>query len=259
MINLLENFRRINRDVALKIFKEAFANLTTDLSVNLQSVDFDNRGWVYADFSGVDSEVLTEILKRKYGVASTDITKLERGTITRGVIVDSTVGYGIYVDICLRSSNQMDALYPLHAMRSQLADGTKVSVRQISKRFCLQESFPLEVRVTNVNVNSRKVDVELSDKQASYFKNWDRFPFDRVILMGCSKNALKEAVDLAGLRRDIADIESLSLTVHVLLCKLGTDAPGVISGIGRHLKGVRAYAFQPRTRWIEGSATVAET
>jgi hypothetical protein len=259
MIHLLENFRHINRDQALRIFKEGIADLTTDLSVKIENVDLDNRGWISADFSGIDSDVLTEILKRNYGVASTDITKLEKGTITRGVIVDSTVGYGMYVDICLKSSNQTDALYPLHAMRSQLADGTKLSVRQISKRFCLQESFPLEVRVTNVNVNSGKIDVELSDKQVSYFKDWNRFPFDRVVLMGCSKNDLKKAIDLAGLRRDLADIESLSLTVHVLLCKLGTEAPGVISGIGRHLKGARAYAFLPRSRQREGYTTVPET
>lgn len=245
MIYLLENFRRINRDGALRIFREEFEKLTKDLSVDLHNIGFDKYGWVYVDFSGADSEVLAEIFKRKYGIAKTDISELKEGDNIRGIVVDSTVGYGIYVDICLRSSSQTDALYPLHAMRSQLADGEKVSVREISKRFCLQEGFPIEVRVTGIDMGSRKIDVELSDRQVSYFNDWIRFPFDRVILIGCSRGDLEDTVERSGLRRDIADIESPSLTAHALICKLGTDAPGVISSIGPHLKGISARAFQP--------------
>ncbi len=249
MIYLLENFRRINKDVALRIFTEEFKNLTKDLSVNLDNIGFDRYGWVYVDFSGADSELLTEIFKRKCGIANTNISALNKEEIIRGIVVDSTVGYGIYVDVCLRSSSQTDALYPLHVMRSQLAYGEKVPARQISKHFCLEEGFPLEVRVTNIDKGSRKIDVELSDRQVSYFNDWIRFPFDRVILIGCSRSDLENTVERSGLRRDIANIESLSLTTQVLICKLGTQAPGVISSIGPHLKGINARAFQPGISW----------
>lgn len=250
MIHVLQSFHGIKKDAALKIFREDLMNLIKNLSVNLESIGIDDRGWGYIDFSGADSEVLTEIIRGKYGIAPIDITELGVGDVTRGIVVDSTVGYGIYIDIGLRSSGQKDALYPLHAIRSQLADGEKLPLRQISKHFCFQEGFPLEVRVTDVNIESRKIEVELSDRQVSYFKDWTRFPFDRVILTGCSKNDLEEALDLSDLRRDIADVESISLTTHVLICKLGTDAPGVISRIGSHLRGVKAWAFQPRTPWM---------
>jgi len=251
MILLLENFRRINRDMALKLLREELEKLGKDLSVNLTNLGIDKHGWGYVELSGSDSDVLTEIIRRKFGIATTDLAKLERGDVVRGVVANSTVGYGIYVDICLGSSNQTDALYPLHAMRSQLADGIKVSARQICRRYCLQEDIPIEIRVNHVDVVSRKVDVELSDRQVSYFKDWIRFPFDRVVLIGCSRDAVEQAVDLTGLRRDIAAIESISLTVHVLICKLGTDAPGVIPRMGPHLRGVSAQAFQPRTHLTE--------
>jgi hypothetical protein len=250
MIHVLESFHGIRKDTALKIFREDLMNVMKGLSVDLESIGIDDRGWGYTDFSGADSEVLKEIIRRRYGIAQIDITRLEVGDITRGIIVNSTVGYGIYIDIGLRSSKQMDALYPLHAVRSQLADGEKLPLRQISKRFCLQEGFPLEVRVTGVNIEPGRIDVELSDREVSYFKDWTRFPFDRVILIGCSKNDLERAIDLSELRRDIADVDSISLTTHVLLCKLGTDAPGVISRIGLHLRGVGASAFQPRRSGI---------
>ena len=247
MIHILENLHRVGGGTAIELVKEEFASLKTGLSVNIESVGLDERGWVHADFSGPDAEVLTEIVARTYGIASKDLNSLQKGDLTRGVIVDSTVGYGVYVDICLRSSKKTDALYPLHVMRSQLVEGNKLSVREISKRFSLHGGFPLKTRVTNVDSIAQKVDIELSDEQAAYFKNWERFPFDRVVLIGCSKTILKNAVESANLRRDIADIESLGLAVHVLTCKLGTDAPGIIPRIGRFLRGVNAYAFQPRT------------
>ncbi len=97
MICLLENFRRIDREAGFRLFREEFADITKNLSVKLEKLDIDDRGWIHVDFSGIDSEILTEIAKRKYGIAPTDITKLERGDIIRGIIVDSTVGYGIYI------------------------------------------------------------------------------------------------------------------------------------------------------------------
>jgi hypothetical protein len=251
MIRVLQNLRSIKRDVALRLLREDVERLGRDLSMRIEKVDLDEQGWALLEFSGADSEILTEIVRKEYGIAPSDISELERSDIIRGIVVSSTIGYGIYLDIGLRSSNGMDALYRLHSMRSQLADGATVPARQIAKRFCLQEGFPLEVRVTNVDTASRKVDIELSDRQVSYFKDWERFPFDRVILIGCSKSVLKETIDLTGLKRDLADVETLSLTTHVLLCKLGTDAPGIIAKIGRRLMGVRAYAFQPRVRWLE--------
>lgn len=247
MIHILENLHRVGGERAIDLAKEEFASLGAGLSINVDSVGLDERGWVHANFSGSDAEVFTEIVRRRYGIASRDLGALQKGDLIRGIVVDSNVGYGLYVDICLRSSKRMDALYPLHAMRSQLVEGNKLSVREISKRFCLRGGFPLKTRLTNVDVAAEKVDVELCDEQAAYFKNWERFPFDRVVLIGCSKAVLTNAIDLARLRRDIADIESLGLAVHVLVCKLGTDAPGTISRIGRYLRGVNAYAFQPRT------------
>jgi hypothetical protein len=45
--------------------------------------------------------------------------------------------------------------------------------------------------------------------------------------------------------RDIIQIEELSFTANSLVCKLGTDAPGIIARIGRFVSEFRLYAFLP--------------
>jgi hypothetical protein len=49
-----------------------------------------------------------------------------------------------------------------------------------------------------------------------------------------------------GLDRDIVSIESLGMFEHALTCKLGTDAAGLISEIGKNMGNVRFQVFNPR-------------
>ncbi|MFH0897452.1 MAG: DUF2110 family protein [Candidatus Bathyarchaeota archaeon] len=54
------------------------------------------------------------------------------------------------------------------------------------------------------------------------------------------------ALKRSGIQRDIAKVEELGFLEYSLLCKLGTDAPGVIKALGRYLPAVPLYAFSPR-------------
>jgi hypothetical protein len=45
--------------------------------------------------------------------------------------------------------------------------------------------------------------------------------------------------------RDIIEVEELSFTANSLVCKLGTDAPGIIAKIGRYVSEFKLYAFLP--------------
>jgi hypothetical protein len=46
--------------------------------------------------------------------------------------------------------------------------------------------------------------------------------------------------------RDIAKIEQLGMFEQVIVCKLGTDAAGLIPKIGRNLKRMALSIFSPR-------------
>jgi hypothetical protein len=43
-------------------------------------------------------------------------------------------------------------------------------------------------------------------------------------------------------------VEGLSLFVQSILCKIGTDAPGVIAKIGKRLRGVSLNSYRTPTK-----------
>jgi hypothetical protein len=53
-------------------------------------------------------------------------------------------------------------------------------------------------------------------------------------------------MERARLGRDVVDVEALGLFEHVLTCKLGTDAAGLIPRVGRFLRFARFVVFNPR-------------
>ncbi len=73
-------------------------------------------------------------------------------------------------------------------------------------------------------------------------------PFDRVIVIGADKAQAEIAVRASGLQGDVIEIDSLSLFVQSLVCKIGTDAPGVIAKIGSRLRGVGLKSYITPTK-----------
>ena len=174
---------------------------------------------------------------------------MELGDTYRGFVVNSgEVGYGLYLDLGIISPQRVDGLYPLHRMRSQLADGGGVqSLRQIARRFCLHDGLPLRVRIEGFE-NAGKVTLALTDRQESHFKDWERYPFDRVVVLGSTINSVRRAIERTGLAKDVVRVERLSLASTILICKLGTEAPGVISELGPHLATAKLYSYIPKAR-----------
>jgi len=231
--------------------------ISGDLKVDIMELEASGSGWVSIEYSGDDSEVFTEALKRRYGFAPVEFSRLAVGDIYRGFITDSgRVGFGLYLDIGVMSPSRLDGLYPLHRMRAQLADGSSQPLRQILRRLGLHDGLPLDVRIEEL-AGTGKMTLALTDKQESCFKDWERYPFDRVIVVGSLLRKVHAAIRKSGLEGDILGVERLSLTVHILTCKLGTEAPGVIAKLGRHLSTARLYPFIPRWRIQTGKAVEA--
>jgi hypothetical protein len=64
-----------------------------------------------------------------------------------------------------------------------------------------------------------------------------------VVVVGADKTQAENAIRSSGLQEDIVEVESLSLFVQSLLCKIGTDAPGVIAKIGSKLRGMSMKSY----------------
>ena len=79
-------------------------------------------------------------------------------------------------------------------------------------------------------------------------KDWNRYPFDRVVVIGAFTNQVRKAIKRTLLSKDIIRLDPLSFTTSLLTCKLGTDAPGVISKLGQELRHAKLYSFIPKLK-----------
>jgi hypothetical protein len=134
-----------------------------------------------------------------------------------------------------------DALYPLYKMRLQLAKGKKISVNQIIEKFCLFNNFPIEVFVEKIDLEKKEIEVELS-----VFRDWISSQLDRVIVLGATRAHVKRALLQTKHFQDVIEIQRLGLLEHIIICKKGTYAPGIISKIGSLLPKTPLYAFHPK-------------
>jgi hypothetical protein len=239
-----EKIHGVKAEEAVDSLYQSLKEAASQLSVDFKVLGLTGRGWVELEISGVDEEVFFELIKRKFGLAPTSLENLSAGSILQGFITEAGEN-GLYIDIGVTSPATMDAVYPLRVIQAQLADGKPLSLRKIVKRYCLYEGFPVEVRVRAIDVEESKVEVELSDEQAFYFRDWRLLPFERIIALGALQNQVQSAVRSSGVERDIILVENLSLTAHVLTCKIGTNAPGIIVKLGPRLKRTRLFAFTP--------------
>lgn len=206
-----------------------------------------SHGWLTVNAKGEDSEAFLNLLKEKLGEAPVQSSRVERWDACRGFVTGAgKVGFGVYVDLGITEPFRKDALYPLHRMRAQLVDGATKPCREILQENAFADHVPLKVVVTDVE--GEKLSVELADETRDGLLRWRKLPFDRVLAIGASREDAEKAVKFTGLQNDVIRIESLSLMVQCLLCKIGTEAPGVIAKVGRRLGGTRLAAYETPTR-----------
>jgi hypothetical protein len=134
----------------------------------------------------------------------------------------------------------------LQHLQAQLVDGKKMPLQQIIKLFCLVDNFPLRVLIKRLDTKRSRFVAELSAKQIALFSEWNLSNLDRLIVLGTFFEDVEESVKASGHLRDVAEIESFGLLEHAIVCKLGTDAAGLIPKIGRLLPNAVLRAFSPR-------------
>ena len=196
------------------------------------------KGWLEVRTRGEDGAAFLNFLQDKFGEIPGSLPRVEKWDTARGYVVSSgRVGFGLYFDLGVFDPVARDGLYPLHRMRAQLADGVSKSSREIIEDYGLVDDFPVTIRV--IGVENEKISVELSDETLQLFASWNRLPFDRVVAVGVSSSEAEIALKAAKLWFDVIRVEPLSMFTQCLVCKIGTDAPGVVAKLGSRLPGVR--------------------
>jgi len=229
-------------------FEQVFSSLCKGLKVKLRVVDETNRGWVQIEVSGEDEIAALHFLDREMGLAPVSLDNVEKFSVMQGRVVFSGKSEKeLYVDIGVFSPEIHDAGLPLQRLQAQLADGKKLSLQRLVELFCLYENLPLKVKIVqDVDVQKNWFEAEMSEAQLSQFTSWLRSGFDRLIVLGAFLFDVERAVMTSKHLRDIIKIESLGILEHVILCKLGTDAVGLVPKLGRFLPDAVFVPFSSR-------------
>jgi hypothetical protein len=246
LLTLLEKLYGAREADARQAFTEFLGSFSSGLDAEIKFIGKNERGWIQVQVSGSDSSIATSYLRKKLGIAQ-PLTELRLPVVLKGKIVDSgKIGYGLYIDLGFSETNPVDALIPLHKLRSHFADGKKLSAREIIDLFCFKDNFPLSIRLIKVDVESKKIWAEPSDEQVELFRDWFSTKADRVISFGAHKELLTAAIRKSGIDHYIAGITELGFLECAINCRSGTDAPGIIKVLGKYLGGVQLCAFSPR-------------
>ncbi len=234
--------------ISLETFESLLSSLCKGLKVKLRVAGETNRGWIQAEVSGEDEVAALHFLEREMGLAPVSLHNLKKFSVVRGRIVFSGKSKKeLYVDIGVFSPETYDAVLPLQRLQAQLADGKKLPLQRLVELYCLYDNLPLRVKIAqSISIQKNRVEAELSEEQLSQINRWIRSSFDRLVVLGAFSSDVRRVVKMSKHFRDVVKIESLGMLEHVILCKLGTDAVGLIPELGRLLPDAFLVPFSPR-------------
>ncbi|MBS7627535.1 DUF2110 family protein, partial [Candidatus Bathyarchaeota archaeon] len=115
----------------------------------------------------------------------------------------------------------------------------------------LHEGIPLEVRILppRIEAMGKVLEAELTDRQLDTILRWHRLGLDRVLVVGATTGTVKRAVKASGCERYILRIERLGILENALVCKIGTEAPGILRTMGKALPDARLYPLRGGWNW----------
>jgi hypothetical protein len=228
----------------MTVFKARILKLSSGLDVSVQ-LGVTGNGFVNAEIQGSDSEFFVELIKRKMGLAPRSFSEIEVDDNFKAFVnwID-TKRQSIEVEIGPVSTNVKSEIVR-EALIAQLCDGKNIPIDRVAQTYCIQEGTPVLVRIRSINPERGQIAAWISDDQVARFEQWRRERTHRIIAVGGPHEKLNEAIRLSKVQRDIIQTEELSFTANSLVCKLGTDAPGIIAKIGHYMSEFKLYAFLP--------------
>jgi hypothetical protein len=203
--------------------------------------------WVQVSLSGEDEAVATNYMRKEFGFCPVSLENVKKYSTLKGYIVNLGKSPDtLLVDVGVFQPAIVYATVPLRHLQATLADGRKLALKKIAELFGFCEHMPISIKVTALDMEKNIAEAELATEQLERFVAWQESLLDRLIVLGSSLKEVKRMLNYTGLDRDIISIESLGIFEYALTCKLGTDAAGLISQVGRNLRNARFVVFNPR-------------
>jgi hypothetical protein len=238
---------RAHNDSLLRQAEGNLKSVLKTLEVKLDISRANAQGWIKVSISGEDEKVALQYLTEKIGLCPVELEKIAKFSTFKGFITDGQHSKNeLRVDIGVFAPERVEASIPLCCLQAQLGDGRKIAIAKLRELFGLRENVPLDVRITNVDFQKRLIEAEFSDKQQKQFSDWTQSMLDRLLIIGASYSGIKSTVRKLQIDRDVVKIETLGMFEYAVVCKLGTDAAGLIPKIGKNLERAVFTVFNPR-------------
>ncbi len=198
------------RERALRGLESMVADDVADLDVTFE-VGLRDDEFPTVTVEGPDATAARNLLRERWG----EITPhLEAGTVTVGTL-ESWDEKGFV----------LDAGREVHVPADQLGLGPG-SPTQVRTRFGLVQHVPLRFVAGDPP--------RLADGERDRLFEWTRGP-GRVNVNSATRSEIRATVNRAGHAEDIVTVERLGLLEGSIVCREGTDPPGLLSSIGEYL------------------------
>jgi len=217
-----------------------------DLDVTVKVLGNPVNKWVQVEVSGEDEGVAKSYINKQIGTCPNSADNITVGSEFKGYIQKIDNSEFLTVDIGVIEPKIISAIIPLASLQAQLVNGQTMPLKRITELYALNQDLPVNIKVTEFNLEEGKMQAELSEAQVEKLKGWKDSLLDRLIILGTTADDVTLTLERTRLSRDVINTEALGLFEHVLTCKLGTDATGLISKIGRYMRNAKFVVFNPK-------------
>ena len=222
--------------------EEELGKLKGELDASTTVDGLSTSGWVQVGITGEDNEIMAELIANKFPLAHAELRDVELQGNYQAQIT-GTNERGLNFDVGPRSS-KFEYIIPTENLNAQLADGKNLHIRQLVECYCLYPGVRVAVRVARKTDN--EIEAWLADSFVDTLTDWIKMGLDRIQAFECFRKEAEAAILKAHLSRDIIAVDSITLTVQSIVCKIGTDAVGLIPKLGHILRKQPLRPFQPK-------------
>ena len=238
---------RIYNSHQLRQMDTIIADAIEGLDVNAVVTGTLANRWVQVEVSGEDEGVVAKLLERDTGFCPVELANVKKFASLKGFVTDlEKSSEWLALDVGVVKPAGVQAVVPLGHLQANLAGGKKLSLKQLSELWGFCNNLPLQIKVLNVGEDELRIEAQLQNSQIHRFELWRDSLLDRLLVTGASQAEIDEAISHAGIGRDVLEVETLGTFEHALVCKLGTDAAGLIGAIGRMLRKSKFTVFNPK-------------